>query len=78
MSITLDGIAKGYIVDRASHLLQACGMSNHLINTGGDIRTCGSAAKGRAWRVAVEDPEGCECFVIAKDGSSVRSMGWHT
>ncbi len=57
MSITLDGIAKGYIVDRASEVLTANGLSNHLINAGGDIRTSGAAAKGKAWTVAVQDPK---------------------
>lgn len=56
MAITLDGIAKGYIVDRASAVLRAGGVSNHLINAGGDIRTSGTAEKGKAWTVAVQDP----------------------
>jgi thiamine biosynthesis lipoprotein len=57
MGITLDGIAKGYIVDRASELLSANGVTNHLINAGGDIRTSGSAAQGKEWTVAIQDPE---------------------
>lgn len=56
MGITLDGIAKGYIVDQVSDLLYKQGVTNHLINAGGDIRTSGTAAKGRAWKVAVQDP----------------------
>ncbi len=56
MGITLDGIAKGYIVDRASDILARNGISNHLINAGGDIRTNGSAAKGKPWTIAVQDP----------------------
>lgn len=56
MGITLDGIAKGYIVDRASEILAINGISNHLINAGGDIRTSGSAAKGKPWTIAVQDP----------------------
>lgn len=56
MSITLDGIAKGYIVDQASELLHRKGVNNHLINAGGDIRTSGAAAQGRSWKVAVQDP----------------------
>jgi len=56
MAITLDGIAKGYIVDQVSGLLQRKEVINHLINAGGDIRTSGTAAKGRAWKVAVQDP----------------------
>ena len=56
MGITLDGIAKGYIVDRASEILTRNGISNHLINAGGDIRTSGSAVKGKPWTIAVQDP----------------------
>lgn len=57
MGITLDGIAKGYIVDRISDVLRANGVTNHLINAGGDIRTSGSAERGKAWTVAVQDPK---------------------
>jgi thiamine biosynthesis lipoprotein len=56
MGITLDGIAKGFIVDRASGLLTAQGIENHLINAGGDIRTRGSKQGGKSWTVAIEDP----------------------
>jgi thiamine biosynthesis lipoprotein len=56
MGITLDGIAKGFIVDRASELLTAQGIENHLINAGGDIRTRGSKEGDRPWTVAIQDP----------------------
>jgi len=56
MGITLDGIAKGYIVDRASEVLSKKGVSSHLVNAGGDIRTSGLAARGKAWTVAIQDP----------------------
>lgn len=56
MELTLDGIAKGYIVDRASEILFANGIENHLINGGGDIRTRGNGAKGKPWTIAVQDP----------------------
>lgn len=57
MGITLDGIAKGYIVDRASGVLSQNGISNHLINAGGDIRTVGSGRDGKPWTIAVQDPQ---------------------
>lgn len=57
MGITLDGIAKGYIVDRASEVLKAHSIHNHLINAGGDIRTSGQAAGGKRWTIAIQDPE---------------------
>lgn len=56
MALTLDGIAKGFIADRASATLAACGVVNHLVNAGGDIRAAGVKAPGQPWVVAVEDP----------------------
>jgi FAD:protein FMN transferase len=56
MGITLDGIAKGFIVDRASELLTSQGIDNHLIDAGGDIRTRGSKQGEKPWTVAIQDP----------------------
>jgi thiamine biosynthesis lipoprotein len=54
--ITLDGIAKGFIVDRASRVMAGAGVRNHLVNAGGDIRTSGSKGNDGPWRVAIQDP----------------------
>jgi thiamine biosynthesis lipoprotein len=56
MGVTLDGIAKGYIADKASELLAAHNIKNHLINAGGDIRTMGARADKKPWTVAIQDP----------------------
>ncbi|MCP4576983.1 MAG: FAD:protein FMN transferase [Deltaproteobacteria bacterium] len=56
MGITLDGIAKGYIVDKASDALSEFGIENYLINAGGDIRTSGRRQDGKPWTIAVQDP----------------------
>lgn len=76
MAITLDGIAKGFIVDKASEVLSANGVINHLINAGGDIRTNGSAEKGKAWTVAVQDPSKRKEYpdiITMKDGAIATS-----
>lgn len=57
VEVTLDGIAKGYIVDHMSDVLASCGVANHLVNAGGDIRVRGRRSDGRPWHIAVEDPE---------------------
>lgn len=58
--ITLDAIAKGYIVDEAARFFEKQGIHNYLINAGGDIRVNGmkSYQKGqeKTWRIAIEDP----------------------
>jgi thiamine biosynthesis lipoprotein len=57
MGITLDGIAKGYIVDRASKVLMNHNIENYLINAGGDIRTRGIRQDKKPWTVAIQDPQ---------------------
>ncbi|WP_319587149.1 FAD:protein FMN transferase [uncultured Desulfobulbus sp.] len=56
MGITLDGVAPGFIADRAAQVLAENGIANHLVNAGGEIRVGGSVAKGKAWTVAIQDP----------------------
>lgn len=56
MRITLDGIAKGYIADQASRILSECGIKNHLVNAGGDIRCSGQSASGEPWSIGVQHP----------------------
>jgi len=56
MGITLDGIAKGYIVDKAAEALIRHGIKHALINAGGDIRTIGDKGDNRPWTIAIEDP----------------------
>ncbi|MDP7079698.1 MAG: FAD:protein FMN transferase [Candidatus Undinarchaeales archaeon] len=56
MSITLGGIAKGYIIDVAFRVLRADGIENVLINAGGDIRAFGRNVKGNPWTLALQNP----------------------
>ena len=56
MGITLDGIAKGFIVDKAIEKLMKQGIKHALINAGGDIRTIGDKGNNRPWKIAIEDP----------------------
>ena len=56
MGITLDGIAKGYIVDAMAAVLEAHGIDRFLIDAGGDIRASGRREDGHGWLIAVRDP----------------------
>jgi len=56
MGITLDGIAKGFIVDKAAEKLMLKGINHGLINAGGDIRTIGDKGNNRPWKIVIEDP----------------------
>ena len=50
MSITLNGIAQGYIADRVAEMLSAEGLTNILIDTG-EFRALGTHPGGNAWPV---------------------------
>lgn len=77
MGITLDGIAKGYIVDKASAVLAAHGAVNHMINAGGDIRTMGEKDKATPWTIAIEDPakNGNYPTVISMNTGAIATSG---
>jgi thiamine biosynthesis lipoprotein len=57
MGITLDGIATGYILDRAVASLKGSGISSALVNVGGTIAAVGSRANGLPWEIGITDPE---------------------
>ncbi len=56
MGITLDSLAKGFIIDMASQILMKSGIVNHVINAGGDIIAKGYKEKNQPWIVAIESP----------------------
>lgn len=53
MKLTLDGIAKGYIIDRGVERLRERGSAGVLVNVGGDVY-CGKSTHG--WSVGIYDP----------------------
>lgn len=56
MGVTLDGIAKGYIVDRTMDVLRAAGIKHALVNAGGDICVLGTRGDGNPWNIGIQDP----------------------
>lgn len=56
MAVTLDGIAKGYVVDCAVALLQQMGFYNVLVEAGGDLAGFGRNAENEPWRVGIRHP----------------------
>lgn len=57
MSIHLGGIGKGYGIDRGAEILRARGLSDFMIQSGGDVYA-GGLKDGRPWRLGVQDPRG--------------------
>lgn len=55
MGLTLDGLAKGYVVDRLAEVLTAHGATAYCVNAGGDLRVAGGTP-ARPWRIVLHDP----------------------
>lgn len=77
MSISLNGIAKGYIVDAMARVLSECGIDDYLIDAGGDVRSAGTKEGGLPWTVAVQDPSKNEQYpdLIHLANASVATAG---
>ncbi|MEJ2548345.1 MAG: FAD:protein FMN transferase [Gemmatimonadota bacterium] len=77
MSLTLDGVAKGWIVDAMAAGLRDAGIDDFLVDAGGDIRARGRPETGRPWTVAIQDPDLGEDWpdVIGLHGGAVATSG---
>jgi thiamine biosynthesis lipoprotein len=57
MRIGFGSNGKGYAADRAKYVLQMAGVSNGVINAGGDLLTWGLQPDLNPWTIATADPE---------------------
>ncbi len=56
MGISLDGIAKGYIVDHGISTLQNHGFNNVYVEAGGDLMVSGQKDNHSPWRIGLRSP----------------------
>ena len=56
MAVTLDGIAKGYIVDQGVAALRVAGFDNVYVEAGGDLMVSGTKPAKQPWRIGVRQP----------------------
>lgn len=78
VSIALDlgGFAKGVAVDRAIERLRALGVTDAIVNAGGDLRVIGRHGE-RPWRIGIRHPRGRGIMAELEvaDGESVFTSG---
>ncbi|NGM37365.1 MULTISPECIES: FAD:protein FMN transferase [Methylobacterium] len=77
IQLDLCGIAKGYAVDVVSEALTARGLTNHLVEIGGELRGAGIKPDRTPWWVRLEEPPGSErpATVVALHGLAVATSG---
>ena len=56
MSITLDGVAKGFIVDEGVAELENFGFTNVMVEAGGDLMALGEKAPASPWKIGLQAP----------------------
>ncbi|MBE0550400.1 MAG: FAD:protein FMN transferase [Rubrivivax sp.] len=74
----LGGIAKGHGVDLAALALDAGGVERYMIEVGGEVRTRGLNAQGRAWQIGIEEPDAVPQrvrSVVPLSGQSLATSG---
>jgi thiamine biosynthesis lipoprotein len=57
LRIDLSAIAKGFAVDKISQYLSNQGITNYLVEIGGEVRTKGLNHSGKKWQIAIERPD---------------------
>ena len=56
MAVTLDGLAKGYVIDQGIAVLRAAGIEHALVDAGGDVRAISGDDFKHQWHVGIVDP----------------------
>ena len=56
MAVTLDGIAKGYIVEAGTAVLRRLGFANVFVEAGGDLMACGNKEGDAPWKIGIQSP----------------------
>ncbi len=56
MSITLDGIAKGFIVDEGVAVFKEFGFENVMVEAGGDLMGLGNNGLDSPWKIGLQSP----------------------
>ena len=56
LKVDLSSIAQGYSVERISKVLEQKGITNYLVEIGGELKTNGHKPGLQPWRIAVERP----------------------
>lgn len=75
MGVTLDGIAKGYVVDEGAAVLAAQGFPHVLVEAGGDLAARGATAE-RPWRIGLRSPRGATVLrKLALQDTAVATSG---
>jgi thiamine biosynthesis lipoprotein len=79
MGVTLDGIAKGWIMDATAGVLRRHGYENSLVEAGGDLMAGGLNGAQQPWKVGITNPRSNDksqtIAVVQVSGAGLATSG---
>ncbi|AOT07256.1 FAD:protein FMN transferase [Pseudoalteromonas luteoviolacea] len=57
LELSFSATAKGYGIDKVAELIEKKGLSNYMVEIGGELRISGNKPDGSPWRIAIEKPD---------------------
>ena len=75
-AVDVGGIAKGWIADELTRIMRAHGLSDFIVNLGGNVVAHGEKPGGVPWNIGIQDPRDKGALVGAmplRDASAVTS-----
>lgn len=74
MAVTLDGIAKGYIVDAGTAVLKNLGFENVYVEAGGDLMASGKKEGDAPWKIGIQSPRQEQSGLLAQINVSDQAV----
>ena len=76
MQLDFNAIAQGYTSDMIASFLESRGISNYLVDTGGEIMARGEKPDGKPWIVGIEKPaENWDSEQVVQTRIALRDKG---
>jgi len=72
--IYLSSIGKGFGVDQVAAVMKDFGITDYMVEIGGDLYTAGKNPDGQAWRIGIETPQSFDRGVMKVVGVSDMGM----
>ncbi|NNG41945.1 FAD:protein FMN transferase [Pseudoalteromonas sp. NEC-BIFX-2020_002] len=57
LALSFSATAKGYGIDKVAELLESHGLTNYMVEIGGELRVSGKKPNDLDWRIAIEQPD---------------------
>lgn len=74
-ALDLNAIAKGDALDGVAGVLERAGVTDYLVEVGGEIRARGAGPAGDGWRVGLDNPRGGARPIIRLNQKAVATSG---